>query len=309
MPTPHKSTPRWQSIAALPLVARVIDGQLEAAEEQYRLLRLARPGSLDNATVERVVRVYTEEVELLAVYGEQLGRWRSAPLTVDQRLEVQRLADSGVPRHIRCFCGHYYWDPPFWERRQCIDEYRFAHSELPRRLSAVDVPGVEGADHPWPRRVLGDRSRALWAPQALALSSRPLHPHLDPLSELPFLELRPSDGDVVHGFANRRSRVDPGLLQGADPTPAGAQRLKGVGTVNHRPKRPVQLPDDNQVRFAAQCEIEKSAPLAPSPQVVAPALSMNSPRIETPFSPARCCRRGRSWVSGFWSLSWVDTRA
>jgi len=23
----------------------------------------------------------------------------------------QRLADSGVPRHIRCFCAHYYWDP------------------------------------------------------------------------------------------------------------------------------------------------------------------------------------------------------
>jgi hypothetical protein len=91
MLTPHKSTPRWQSIAALPLVARVIDGQLEAAEEQYRLLRLARPGSLDNATVERVVRVYTEEVELLAVYDEQLGRWRSGPLTVDQRLEVERL--------------------------------------------------------------------------------------------------------------------------------------------------------------------------------------------------------------------------
>ena len=57
----------------------------------HRLLRLARPGSLDNATVERVVRVYTEEVELLAVYGEQLGRWRSGPLTVDQRLEVERL--------------------------------------------------------------------------------------------------------------------------------------------------------------------------------------------------------------------------
>ena len=91
MPTPHKPTPRWQPIASLLLIARVIDGQLEAAEEQHRLLRLARPGSLDNATVERVVRVYTEEVELLAVYGEQLGRWRSGPLTVDQRLEVERL--------------------------------------------------------------------------------------------------------------------------------------------------------------------------------------------------------------------------
>ena len=54
----------------------------------HRLLRLARPGSLDNATVERVVRVFTEEVELLAVYSEQLDRWRSGSLTVAQRLEV-----------------------------------------------------------------------------------------------------------------------------------------------------------------------------------------------------------------------------
>ena len=91
MPTPHKPTPHWQPIASLPLIAHVIDGQLEAAEEQHRLLRLARPGSLDNATVERVVRVFTEEVELLAVYSEQLDRWRSGSLTVAQRLEVERL--------------------------------------------------------------------------------------------------------------------------------------------------------------------------------------------------------------------------
>ena len=91
MPTPHKPTPRWQPIASLPLVAHVIDGQLKAAEEQHRLLRLARPGALDDATVERIVRVVTEEVELLAVYDEQLGRWRSGSLTVAQRLEVERL--------------------------------------------------------------------------------------------------------------------------------------------------------------------------------------------------------------------------
>jgi len=91
MPTPHQPTPRWQPIASLPLIAHVIDGQLEAAEEQHRLLRLARHGSLDNATVERIVRLYTEEVELLAVYGEQLDRWRSGSLTVAQRLEVERL--------------------------------------------------------------------------------------------------------------------------------------------------------------------------------------------------------------------------
>src|SRR5712691_3929426 len=99
MPTPHKPTPSWQPIASLPLIAHVIDGQLEAAEEQHRLLLQARPGSLDDATVERVVRVYTEAVELLAVYDEQLDRWRSGALTVAQRLEVEWL--SGQLAHNR----------------------------------------------------------------------------------------------------------------------------------------------------------------------------------------------------------------
>ena len=88
MPAPHEPTPRWHPIASLPLVARVIGGQLEAAEEQHRLLLQARPGSLDDATVERVIRVFTEEIDLLAVYQEQLDRWQAGPL---QRREVERL--------------------------------------------------------------------------------------------------------------------------------------------------------------------------------------------------------------------------
>lgn len=91
MASPHKPTPRWHPIASLSLIARVIDGQLEAAEEQHRLLLQARPGSLDDAIVERVVRVYTEEVDLLAVFHEQLDRWCSGTLTVAQRQEVERL--------------------------------------------------------------------------------------------------------------------------------------------------------------------------------------------------------------------------
>ena len=69
----------------------MIGGQLEAAEEQHRLLLQARPGSLDDATVERVFRVFTEEIDLLAVYQEQLDRWQAGPLTVAQRREVERL--------------------------------------------------------------------------------------------------------------------------------------------------------------------------------------------------------------------------
>ena len=92
MPTPHKPTPRWQPIASLPLIANVIDGQLETAAKQNRLLLQARPGSLDDATVDCVVRVYTEEVDLLAVYHKQLDRWRSGSLTGAQRQEVEPLS-------------------------------------------------------------------------------------------------------------------------------------------------------------------------------------------------------------------------
>jgi len=98
MATPHKPTPRWHPIASLALVARVIDGQLEAAEEQHRLLLQARPVSLDDAIVERVVRVYTEEVDFFAIYHEQFDRWCREPLTVAQRQEVEWLRGQLV-RH------------------------------------------------------------------------------------------------------------------------------------------------------------------------------------------------------------------
>ncbi len=91
MPAPDPPTPRWHPIAALPVIAPVIDGQLESAEEQHRLLLQARPGSLDDATVERVVRLFTEEMEFLDLYEQQLDRWRTGPLTAGQLREVQRL--------------------------------------------------------------------------------------------------------------------------------------------------------------------------------------------------------------------------
>ena len=60
------------------------DGQIprqpeEAAEEQHRLLLQTRPRLLDDAIVDRVDRVYTEKVDLLAIYHEQLDWWCSGP--------------------------------------------------------------------------------------------------------------------------------------------------------------------------------------------------------------------------------------
>ena len=87
----QEQTPHWQPVSFLLQMAEMIDGMLESAAENYRLLQQARPGSLDDATVERVVRVYTTQRDDLKLYAEQLSRWEKEPLDEKQSREVARL--------------------------------------------------------------------------------------------------------------------------------------------------------------------------------------------------------------------------
>ncbi len=86
-------TPQWQPIGKLPVIAYAIDGMLESAEEQYPTLEEAwpTPHVLDDYTVGRVVKVYTEQRDDLWLYEEQLRRWSAQALTAAQRREVERL--------------------------------------------------------------------------------------------------------------------------------------------------------------------------------------------------------------------------
>jgi hypothetical protein len=74
----------------------------ESAEEQLANLHEAeaRPHVLDLPTVDRVIRVYTEQQGDLWLYREQLTGWGRLALTDVQRAEVtrlqQRLATLGV---------------------------------------------------------------------------------------------------------------------------------------------------------------------------------------------------------------------
>lgn len=76
-----KGQPTWQPISA----------QLEDGRDQHRLLSQARPYVLDDATVERLLRVYGETAEDLWLYDQQLGRWGRLALTPAQRREVERV--------------------------------------------------------------------------------------------------------------------------------------------------------------------------------------------------------------------------
>ena len=92
MPQPQPS-PTWQPLSQLPLIAYAIDGMTESAEEQLINLQEAetRPHVLDDAIVDRLIRVYTEQKDDLWLYEEQLARWRTQSLTAAQRAEIARL--------------------------------------------------------------------------------------------------------------------------------------------------------------------------------------------------------------------------
>jgi hypothetical protein len=89
-----KPEPNWQPVGNLPLIASMIDGQLETAQEQYDSLLEARsnPHVLDDDTVNRVIRSYTEQLEFAPIYTKQLQKWRQETgLSSAQRSELQRL--------------------------------------------------------------------------------------------------------------------------------------------------------------------------------------------------------------------------
>jgi hypothetical protein len=92
--TKHKRPqPQWQPIGMLPTLARHIDGMLEADREQYETLLEAKPKPyvLDDATVARVISVFTRQQKDFWLFEEQLRRWQSGSLTAEQREEVERL--------------------------------------------------------------------------------------------------------------------------------------------------------------------------------------------------------------------------
>jgi hypothetical protein len=89
----------WQPISALPLIGSMIDGLLDEVKQQYGNLQSCRtqPHVLDDYTVGRVIKVYTEQAGDVGLYAEQLSRWNRLKLTPSQRQEVDRLSEQ-IPR-------------------------------------------------------------------------------------------------------------------------------------------------------------------------------------------------------------------
>jgi signal transduction histidine kinase len=86
-------TPNWQPLTVLPLIASLIDGELADGQEHHASLLAVRdrPHVLDDATVERSIKLHTEQRDFLGVFAQQLARWRNERPTDAQRRELDRL--------------------------------------------------------------------------------------------------------------------------------------------------------------------------------------------------------------------------
>lgn len=90
----QNSPVNWQPISQLSFIGSCIDGMLESLEENLENLKAAneRHGSMDDATVSRVIQVYIAQRDDLWLYEEQISRWQNAQPTESQKAELSRLS-------------------------------------------------------------------------------------------------------------------------------------------------------------------------------------------------------------------------
>ena len=88
--------PIWRPISYLSMVATAINGHLSSSKEQYETLLKAKdkPYVLDNATIERIIKVFKEQESFIPYYTEQLQRWRKEELSSNQLIVVVDLEEK-----------------------------------------------------------------------------------------------------------------------------------------------------------------------------------------------------------------------
>lgn len=90
---PPSEPVNWQPISQMPLIASMIDGALSDTRDHLQTLTTARarPHAFDEATVDRIERVHTEQLEFVDIYDRQLQRWQAATPSAAQKQELDRL--------------------------------------------------------------------------------------------------------------------------------------------------------------------------------------------------------------------------
>lgn len=86
--------PNWHPIRNLPRIADMIDGQFTEIKNQLKNLLEAResPYVLDDTTIDRLIKVFTEQQEYVPIFDGQLSKCqRGENLSIAQQNEVDWL--------------------------------------------------------------------------------------------------------------------------------------------------------------------------------------------------------------------------
>jgi hypothetical protein len=132
----------WQPISQMPLIATMIDSALSYTKEHLQTLTAAQaqPHVLDDATVDRSVRVHTEQLAFVDIYDRQLRRWQAERPSVAQKRELDRLETQN--RHLR---------------EVTVDVLATAQELRKGARSTASAPSAAADPEPWRRRrYLGD---------------------------------------------------------------------------------------------------------------------------------------------------------
>jgi hypothetical protein len=91
---PANDQVNWQPISQMALIASMIDTSLDDTREHLATLTEAksRPHVLDDATIDRVEKVHTEQMEFVAIYTQQINRWRGEKPSAAQTRALDRIA-------------------------------------------------------------------------------------------------------------------------------------------------------------------------------------------------------------------------
>ena len=83
----------WQPISQINLIASMIEDSLNDTREHLGTLTRAKaqPHVLDDATIDRVEQVHTEQMEFIDIYAQQIDRWRSEKPSASQARELDRM--------------------------------------------------------------------------------------------------------------------------------------------------------------------------------------------------------------------------
>ena len=91
-------TPQWQPISMLPTFTEMIDGMLESSVEQLDNMRAVedKPHVMDDATMKRIIKPYSEQLEDHWLCEEQFKRWKKGKLAEKMGPRFDRLTKQVI---------------------------------------------------------------------------------------------------------------------------------------------------------------------------------------------------------------------